>query len=271
MMKYSVIIPIHYSTKYNHFETALNSVINQTLLPYEIIIICDGVLEDLINDFINRTCNSSDRIKFLIFRNESNIGPGLSRNIGVNNSTTDYIAFMDADDYSVSNRFELQMNNLFETDIDIIGGQIDEYDENLISLIASRKVPLDNIDIINSMKFRNSINNVTVLMKKKCFQQIGGFPNLYFGEDYILWLNAINAGFKIKNIDITLVKVRTSFQFVEKRLGFNNFKNNIKLLPYLIKNKQVGLFYAIFRVSKIIILLLLPIFIKKHLFYKYNR
>ncbi len=271
MIKYSVIIPVHFTTQYNHFVTAISSIINQTILPYEIIIICDGPLHKTVYDYIDKISNSTHRIIFLVVKNRINIGPGLSRNIGVGKSTTDHIAFMDADDYSVSNRFELQIKYFIENDIDILGGQIEEYDENLSNLISLRSVPLKKRIIVKNMKFRNSINNVTVFMKKKCFQEIGGFPNLFFGEDYILWLNAIKAGYKIENIDVTLVKVRTSSNFVEKRLGFSNLKNNLKLFPYLIKSTDVGFIFAIYRIAKIAIIFLLPKFIKKHLFYKFNR
>lgn len=126
---------------------------------------------------------------------------------------------MDADDFSVANRFELQINKFKQYNVDIIGGQIDEYDESLRFYLNTRKVPLNNPSIKKTIKYRNNINNVTVMIKKKTFESLGGFPDLYFGEDYILWLLAIEKNYQIINLEETLVIVRTNQDFVNKRLG----------------------------------------------------
>jgi amylovoran biosynthesis glycosyltransferase AmsE len=178
---------------------------------------------------------------------------------------------MDADDLSISNRFQLQIDHFLETDNDIIGGQIEEYNESLSKFINKREVPTNFEEIKKSMKYRNTINNVTVMMKKDVFNKLGGYPNLYFGEDYLLWLKAIENNFKLSNLSDTLVLVRTNRNFVVKRLGFKNFRNNLHLCKYLYKYKSVGFFFTFYRIVKVSIMTILPIPIKKIIFLKFNR
>ena len=90
-MKVSVIIPT-YNAKPEYLTEAIGSVINQTIKPYEIIIVDDGSDESIIGTF----ASSADNIK--IIRNEKNMGIGFSRQRGVEESTGEYIAFLSSDD-----------------------------------------------------------------------------------------------------------------------------------------------------------------------------
>lgn len=270
-MKFSIIIPIHFSIKKEHIIFAIESVLHQSLLPFEIIIICDGFLSDDVKDFLYKDLQAKSTCNVRILKNEINLGPGKSRNIAVENATTEFIAFMDADDCSVSNRFELQINEFLNSDCEIIGGQIEEYNNSLTKFINKRMVPINLIDIKKSIKYRNTINNVTVMMKKNVFDKLGGYPDLFFGEDYVLWLKAIDNGVKIKNLNETLVLVRTNNNFAVKRLGFQNLVNNLKLFSYLKKSKSVGHFFASIRLLKILIMVILPNPLKKYIFLKFNR
>lgn len=270
-MKIAVIIPIHKSINVNHLREACESILNQSFPPSEIIFVKDGNLTSELSDYLHFLEFNQDNIVIKIVSNQKNLGPGLSRNLGVENSTCELIAFMDADDVSYHNRFEIQSNIFINSDFDIVGGQIDEYDEILSNLINKRKVPTSNNEIRNVIKFSNPINNVTVMMKKSTFHHLNGFPALYFGEDYVLWLKAIDNNFKICNLEETLVKVRTGNNFVEKRIGYQNLINNFKLFNYLKNTNSMGIFFSLYRLFKILLIFPLPLFIKKYLFVKFNR
>ena len=90
-MKVSVIIPT-YNAKPEYFTEAIDSVINQTVKPYEIIIVDDGSDAPIMGTL----ASSADNIK--IIRNEKNMGIGFSRQRGVEEATGDYIAFLSSDD-----------------------------------------------------------------------------------------------------------------------------------------------------------------------------
>ena len=98
----SVIIPV-----YNREKTivnCVNSILNQTYLPKEIIIVDDGSTDNTIisiegieNSIIN-----------LIALNK-NKGAQHARNIGVKNSKSEWIAFLDSDDTWINNKLERQI------------------------------------------------------------------------------------------------------------------------------------------------------------------
>ena len=101
----SVIIP--YYKKINHIRKTLNSVLDQTFQDFEIIIIYDDVnLDDL--NIIEELVKNNHKIKLI--KNAKNLGAGLSRNIGIQNSTGKIIAFLDSDDYWDTNRLENKLN-----------------------------------------------------------------------------------------------------------------------------------------------------------------
>ncbi len=84
----SIIIP--YYNRPERIKRCLNSVLNQTYQDFEILVIDDHSTISLVLDI-------DPRIK--VFRNQKNLGPGLSRNVGLDNAEGEYIAFLDSDDY----------------------------------------------------------------------------------------------------------------------------------------------------------------------------
>ncbi|MEO8773217.1 MAG: glycosyltransferase family 2 protein [Gelidibacter sp.] len=84
----SIIIP--YYNRPEKIRRCLSSVLEQTYQNFEIIVIDD-------HSSIPLTVNNDPRIK--VFRNQKNLGPGLSRNVGLDNAKGEYIAFLDSDDH----------------------------------------------------------------------------------------------------------------------------------------------------------------------------
>jgi glycosyltransferase involved in cell wall biosynthesis len=257
--KFSVIIPIHFSISELQLKESFDSVVvDQILLPSELILVVDGIIQPSKLEFINLYSSLLSIPVKLFFTGSSPKGPGYARNLGVKNSTFDLVAFMDSDDVSLPDRFLKQIPLLKESCYDLIGGQIQELDETLTKNISIRSVPLNNQDIYKEFKIRNPINNVTVVIKKNIFLELGGYPELFFGEDYVLWVKMAERNCKMINIDSVLVKVRTGEGFLNRRFGIDYFKKNLKLSYYLMKFRTVGLRYSILRMLKFIFIFILP-------------
>ncbi len=94
-MKISVIIPV-YNQKEEYFKEAVKSILNQTIKPYEIIIIDDGSEPQIMDS--PETFLAALPISITILRNEKNMGIGYSRKRGIDEATGDYIAFLSSDD-----------------------------------------------------------------------------------------------------------------------------------------------------------------------------
>ena len=104
--KISVIIPCFNSQ--NSVNRALNSVCSQTAKPYELIIIDDASTDNTLN-LLNDFAQKKHDFKVTVIRNSLNIGPGLSRNLGWNISSGEWVAFLDADDSWLENKIEMQI------------------------------------------------------------------------------------------------------------------------------------------------------------------
>ena len=115
MPKVSVIIPIYNVEKY--LRKCLDSVINQTLKDIEIICVNDCSADNSEN-IIKEYMDKDSRIKLV--NNKSNGGIGYSRNIGIDNSLSDYISFIDSDDFVHENFIEELYNTAIKYDADIV-------------------------------------------------------------------------------------------------------------------------------------------------------
>ncbi|GAA3621193.1 glycosyltransferase family 2 protein [Flavivirga jejuensis] len=97
----SVIIPVYNAE--NFIEKAINSAIEQPEVS-EIIVVNDGST-DKTQDILKKLQELNSLIKVYYHKNNSNQGRSSSRNLGIKKATSNYIAFLDADDFYLPNRF----------------------------------------------------------------------------------------------------------------------------------------------------------------------
>ncbi len=94
MSKVSIIVPVYNTSK--HLRKCIDSLVNQTQKDIEIIIINDGSTDNseaIIKEYINK---HSSIIKYYSKENE---GVAKTRNFGIEKATSDYVLFIDSDDY----------------------------------------------------------------------------------------------------------------------------------------------------------------------------
>lgn len=110
-MKISTIIPI--KNRANLLPFTLQSIVNQTFPPHEIIIVDDNSnddLEEAIEPF-------QDKIRLIRSKKP---GPGAARNKGLKIATGDIIQFFDSDDLMTKNKLETQVILLEQTGVDFV-------------------------------------------------------------------------------------------------------------------------------------------------------
>ena len=110
----SIIVPMYNSEKY--IERCVKSLISQSYKNIEIVIVDDGSKDNslqLIKDYANK----DSRIKVYT---QSNQGPSVARNTGLDNSTGKYIMFVDADDFIEHNMFKNLVDIIKVNRVDII-------------------------------------------------------------------------------------------------------------------------------------------------------
>ncbi|MCR1960625.1 glycosyltransferase [Thomasclavelia cocleata] len=193
---------------------AIESILDQTYKDFEYIIILDNPDNDLHIKIIEEYTNIDKRIKFYI--NKKNIGLTASLNKGLGLAKGIYICRMDADDISISNRIENQKKYLEENKYDLIGGISQMIDENGKSIYSIKKVPTDINKIKKALRYNQIISHPTWFGKKEVFDKLNGYRNMPLCEDYDFTLRAVLNGYKISNINETILKYRMTSSSISR-------------------------------------------------------
>lgn len=223
-MQFTVLMSVYYKEKAKYLQLALASIINQTVKPNEIVLVEDGKLTNELQTVITEySQNYPDIFKTYVLQQNQGLGKAL--NFGMQKCSNELIARMDTDDIAEPNRFELQIKELEQDkELALCGGQIAEFADNQAEITGYRNVPLKHIEILNFSKKRNPFNHMTVMFKKQVVQSVGGYMDMPYFEDYWLWARMLKAGYKVKNIDQVLVKVRAGQDMIARRGGLNYTK-----------------------------------------------
>lgn len=179
----SIIIPIYNSAKY--LKKAVESVQNQTYKQCEIILV-DDLSSDNSLDIANKMKLTDDRIK--IHASKIKLYTPGARNLGINNSTGRFIAFLDSDDMWENKKLEKQVelmltNSFFFTYTGV--QKIDNNDTNLGNLV----IP-DSLNYKDLLK-GNKICCSSVILDRKAIKNIKFRNDIKIVEDYALWLKIL--------------------------------------------------------------------------------
>ena len=269
---FSVAISVYKNDNPCFFDRALQSITErQTILPDEIVLVVDGPVSEEINTVIAKY--EKQYPVFNIIRLEKNGGLGNALKLAVENSKFDLIARMDSDDVAVSNRFEQQISFLSEhPTIDIVGGDISEFVEDETNIVAYRKVPVRNDEIAKYLKKRCPFNHMSVMYRKAVVAKAGGYKDLFWNEDYYLWIRMFENGAVMANTGTVLVNVRTGKDMYKRRGGLRYFKSEKFLQKYMLKHKIIGVgTYCSNVIKRFIVQVLLPNNIRGWVFKKFAR
>jgi len=233
--KYSVLMSLYKKEKPEYLRLAIDSMINQTVPPDEIVIVEDGPLTDELYAVLDEY-PMLHRVK-----NETNLGLGLALNAGLKKCKNELVARMDTDDCSKPERCEKQLEFLNSNpDISVVGGQIEEFIELPDHIVAKRIVPLKDIELKEFNKKRCPFNHVTVMFKKKDIIEAGSYQDWFWNEDYYLWIRLALAGKKFANLPDVLVLVRTGEDMYQRRGGIKYFQSEAKLQKFMLDNNIIN-------------------------------
>lgn len=187
-MEISVVIPLY--NKKEAIISTIESVLSQSFLPQEIIVVNDGSTdgsEELVRKF------DSSLVKLI---DQTNKGVSIARNKGVENASADWIAFLDADDIWLDNYLEslFTLHQKFpQANLLATSYQFENYIGQRSDIILN-KIPFEGEFGMMSNYFEVAscshppICSSSVIIRKKSLQKVGGFPkNIKSGEDLITW------------------------------------------------------------------------------------
>lgn len=208
-------------------EAILSVSLHQTLTPDEIVLVIDGPVSDEIYRVIQELQLLIPYLKPTPI--QENVGLGRALNFGLNKCQNEIIARMDSDDISMSERFEKQKEYLDRNSLDIVSCYIEEFSQ---LNIRTRRVPVKEEKIINSLPHRSPFNHSGVMFKKSKILAVGGYQDLYFKEDVSLWIRLLFSKNRIKagNLADVLVRARFDNSTIARRGGLKYLASEYKIL-----------------------------------------
>lgn len=248
-MNFSVLMSIYYKEDPYNLSKSLDSIINQTCLPSEVILVMDGPLNDQLDKTIKLY---QQRMPYLITVPLSeNVGLGKALNVGLQSCSYPIIARMDTDDICKPDRFEKQLS-VFKNnpDIDVVSSWIDEFEDDITNVLSTRKLPETHSEIYAYGKQRCPVNHPVVMFKKSAVLAAGGYMHLPLFEDYYLWVRMLVNGAKFYNIQDSLLYFRTSPAMFMRRGGL---KYAMTEVSFLWKMHKIGYVNLIPTIKSIII------------------
>ena len=241
--KYSVLMSLYAKEKPDYFKLAVDSMLNQTVAPDEIVIVEDGPLTDDLYAVLNNYKEKYPQ-KIHTVRNEKNCGLAYSLNVGLAACRNELVARMDTDDYSLPNRCEEQLNR-FKNDgeLALLGTQTRYFKTNPND--AGEKIhyhPIGMDAIKKTVRRYSPFGHPTVMYKKSTVLACGGYDKeLRRSQDYDLFSKMIATGNKADNIDEALVLFRADDKMMGRNKNKESCKNRILIQKRLYKRGECSL------------------------------
>jgi teichuronic acid biosynthesis glycosyltransferase TuaG len=205
----SVIMPAYNAERY--IDDSIQSVIDQTYANWELIVVDDGST-DSTAEIVRALAADEPRIRYVFQENQR---LGKARNTGVTNARGPLIAFLDSDDLWMREKLELQVRTLDSKNADIVYTDgfffTDSEPAAETRTLSVRCGRIEGAKMLDSLLLHNSIPVLSVLMRRKTFDEAGPFEESapYHGsEDYDLWLKAARRGAVFYGMEQKLVRYR---------------------------------------------------------------
>lgn len=215
--KYSVLMSLYKKENPEYLRLAIDSMLNQTVAPDEIVLVEDGPLTDELYAVLDEY-PMLHRIK-----NETNLGLGLALNVGLKECRNELVARMDTDDCSKPERCEKQLQRFLEKPyLAIVGSHIDEFIGDTSNVISKRIVPTTPEEIYKFAKKRSAFNHPAVMYSKTAVLENNGYEDLKRNQDVDLFGRMQFKGYKAENIDEALLWFRSSDELAKRRKSWQN-------------------------------------------------
>ncbi len=204
----SVIIPSF--NRLNLLKRAIDSVVSQKYKNWELIIV-DNYSHEKIEELIKSY--QSEKIRFYKIKNDGVIAK--SRNLGIELSKGQWIAFLDSDDWWTEDKLSY-CSTYFDNDIDLIYHSLEIIREDTKSYFKKYLISKSlQKPVLNSLlTCGNMINNSSVIVRKSVVINAGKLDQskqMVTAEDYNLWLKIAESSYNFKYINKAL-----GYYFVHK-------------------------------------------------------
>ena len=183
----AVIMSVYNGAK--DLPIAIESIINQSHKNIVMYIVDDGSYDGTRDILFNYSAKYSN-IK--CFYNDHNLGLPSCLNQALKEVDSEYIARMDADDYSYPDRIQKQLEYMLENPhIDVLGTCANFSDSNGNQIFVKKPENFD--EIIRTIEFKNPFIHSSVMMRRTFIENLGGYDNkLKKAQDLDLWFRGVS-------------------------------------------------------------------------------
>lgn len=197
-----------------------SAVQRQTLQPAEVVLVQDGpVGKEMTSMIAELSAASPIGVKHIVINENRGLANALA--IGLEHTTHDVVARMDADDISEADRFERQLP-LIAAGYELVGSGMTEFvvgADGSEVLGQLRIPPVEPSDIQKYARFHDPFNHPTVIYDRRAVARAGGYEPLGMMEDYWLFARMLMREVRATNVPLPLVRYRVSSGAYQRRGG----------------------------------------------------
>lgn len=221
----SVVMSVYNGQEY--LEESIQSILNQTYPDFEFIVLNDGSTDGTL-EIIRQVAQRDKRV---VPVNQNNMGLVCSLNRGITFARGKYIARQDADDVSLPQRLEKQMDFMkSHPQIVLCGTWFRE--ENEGGGVRVRRYPAGDAELRKYIMYANYFCHPSVIFSKTAFEKAGRYDeSLSTGQDFECWMRMKNFG-KVANIPEVLVNRRIG---TGRTISWQQRKKKIELWEIIFK------------------------------------
>lgn len=249
MHSFSVVIPTYNSQQF--VRRSLGSVLKQSYLPKEVIVVDDGSTDMTVNMVEKMESEFSSKGIALKVLKKNHQGPGYARNTGIESALGDWIAFLDSDDSWEAKKLESCAAVISQKPEVNFVTHWEEYRrlDGKKSILKHARYDL-NQELPKQVYRQNQLSTSAVVCRKNILARVGGFDGqLPVSQDYDLWLR-LSPEMRLAVIEEPLGYYFEHEQSITARPYWKRYPPFVKLL---IKNRHLGttkdLIYLLARAS----------------------
>lgn len=199
----SVVIATYNMAKY--LPMAIQSVLEQTYNNIEVIVVDDGSTDN--TEEVIKTLSEDTRVRYIV---QENRGQASAKNRGIQESSGEFIAFLDADDMWKPEKLELQIPVFFRSkSIGVVYAKLIYIDDKGVELLNTPdEYMLFRGWVSGPLFIRNFVRFGAAVVRRECFVRLGGFKeHIRMGIDYDLWLR-FSTQYEFEYVDKALLYYR---------------------------------------------------------------
>ncbi len=270
--KIGILLPVYNGDKVEFVKLAVSSILNQTYTNYFLFIGVDGPISDDLNKCL-LSFKFDKRVKIIKYKENRGLAKVLNDLLVICfEYKLNYIARMDADDISFPHRIAKQLEYMQNNpNIDVVGGAIEEIDENSQTRNKIIYYPKNNEECFNFFKKRDPLAHPSAFFNKRFFEKAGFYNENYRkDQDTVLWYQGFKNGCIFANIQEVVLQFRINKNFfANRRSGLKRAFKYLLIRFNINYNLKLGFISYIYAIGYFFITIS-PVFVKKQL-YKYLR